>query len=143
MCRKSVYVLSLVAVLNPVGKAPAQDADLLIRSPDVAMPVLDGVVDEVWSLSTEQSITTTLVGSEPGSPADCSGTWRALWNWEYLYVLVDVKDDALVQDSDPTQGWNDDRIEIFIDGENNKTTSTDDKRFGWISRYANMCIKAK
>jgi hypothetical protein len=50
---------------------------------------------------------------------------------------------APAQDADPSQGWYDDRIEVFIDAENDKTTSTDDKRFGWISHYANMYIKAK
>jgi len=107
------------------------------------VPVLDGLVDKVWYFSTEQSITTTLAGTEPSSPADCSGTWWALWNWKYLYVLVEVFDETLVQDSDPSQGWHDDRIEVVIDAEINKTTSTDDKRVGWISRYANMCIKVK
>ena len=35
-----------------------------------------------------------------------------------LYVLVDVKDDTLVQDS--PDGWHDDRIELFIDADNGK-----------------------
>jgi len=53
-------------------------------------------------------------------------------------MLADVEDEALVQDSDPSQGWHDDRVEVFIDAENHKTTSNDDKRFGWISSYSNM-----
>ncbi|TSA52609.1 MAG: hypothetical protein D4R45_06790, partial [Planctomycetaceae bacterium] len=91
-----------VKVIRLAGKAPAQDSDLLIRSPDAAMPVLEGVVDKVWSFSTEQPITTSLVGTKPSLPGDCSGTWRAFWGWEYLYVLVDVEDEAFVQDSDPS-----------------------------------------
>lgn len=60
-----------------------------------------------------------------------------------LVAVLSLAGKVPAQDSDPSQGWHDDRIEVVIDAEINKTTSTDDKRVGWISRYANMCIKAK
>ncbi len=96
MFRKLIFVFSLVFVLSFVSRVPAQD--VVIPSPG-AMPVLDGRIDEVWFFSTEQTIGTSQVGTAPSSPADCSGTWRALWNSEYLYVLAVVKDDALTNDS--------------------------------------------
>ena len=141
MCRKLLYLLSLLAVLSLAGKTTAQNPDVLIRSPDMAMPVLDGVVDEVWSLSTEQSIGITVSGSAPDSPADCSGSWWALWNWEHLYVLVDVYDETLVQDSDASQGWLDDRVEIFIDGANNKGTSTDENDYQYNFRWNHGAVE--
>jgi len=88
-------------------------------------PILDGVMDDVWLYSTEQFITNTNSGADPTSPADCSGSWWALWEPEYLYLLVEVNDEALVQDSDAAQGWLDDRIEIFLDGDNSKDAATD------------------
>ncbi|MBN2317089.1 MAG: hypothetical protein JXM79_24390 [Sedimentisphaerales bacterium] len=135
MCKKLVYILSIVMVLGLVGNVPAQEVEVIIRNPDMAMPVLDGVVDEVWSLATEQSITNMVDGTAPSSPADCSGTWRALWNWDYLYILVDVQDETLVQDSSDSQGWLDDRVEIFIDGENDKATSTDENDYQYNFRW--------
>ena len=135
MCRKLMYFISLVLIFTLAGGISAQDANVNIRPLDEPGPVLDGVMDEVWSFSTEQSINITIAGTEPDSSADCSGSWWALWDWEYLYLLVDAHDDALVQDSDPTQGWLDDRIEVFIDGENNKGTSTDESSFQYCFRW--------
>ena len=96
MFRKLIFILSLVFVLSLVSPIPAQD--VVIPSPGT-MPKLDGVIDEVWFFSTEQSIDTSQVGVAPSSPEDGSGTWRALWNWENIYVLVEVKDDSLTADS--------------------------------------------
>ena len=121
MCKKLIYLFSFVLVLNLVGVVSAQD--VVIPSPGT-MPKLDGNVDEVWFFSTEQSIDTSQVGSAPSSSEDCSGTWRALWNWEYLYVLVEVKDDALTNDSGGGDNkWNDDSVEVYVDGDNSKGSS--------------------
>jgi hypothetical protein len=90
------------------------------------MPVLDGNIDEVWFFSAEQKIETSQVGAAPSSPADCSGTWRALWNWEALYVLVEVTDDSLTNDSGGGGNkWNDDSVEVYVDGDNSKRASPD------------------
>src|SRR4030042_677664 len=119
MFRKLIYVFSFVFVLSLVSVVPAQD--VIIPSPG-AMPVLDGVFDQVWFFSTEQTIGTSQVGTAPSSPADCSGTWRALWNWEGLYVLVIVNDEALVNDT-PASLWQDDSVEGYADGANTQGTS--------------------
>ena len=87
-------------------------------------PVLDAEMEDLWLTASVQAIDIAING-EVDSPADCSGSFRALCDSEYLYVLVDVSDETLVQDSDPTQGWHDDRIEIFVDGDNSKSTSAD------------------
>jgi len=121
MFRKLIFVFSLVFVLSLISEVSAQDA--VIPSPGT-MPRLDGSIDEVWFFSTGYTIGTSQVGSAPSSPTDCSGTWRALWNWEYLYVLVEVKDDALTNDSGGGDNkWNDDSVEIYVDGDNSKASS--------------------
>jgi len=124
MFRKLIFVLFFVFMLSFVSGLPAQD--VVIPSPG-AMPKLDGRIDEVWFFSTEQSIDTSQVGSAPSSPADGSGTWRALWDWENLYVLVEVNDDSLTADSGGgTNKWNDDSVEIYVDGDNTKASSPDE-----------------
>jgi hypothetical protein len=35
-----------------------------------------------------------------GEPNDASGSWQALYDSENLYVIVDVSDESLVNDSD-------------------------------------------
>jgi len=124
MFRKLIFVLFFVFMLSFVSGLPAQD--VVIPSPG-AMPKLDGRIDEVWFFSTEQSIDTSQVGSAPSSPADGSGTWRALWDWENLYVLVEVNDDSLTADSGGgTNKWNDDSVEIYVEGDNTKASSPDE-----------------
>jgi len=124
MFRKLIFVFPLVFVLSLVSGAPAQD--VVIPSPGV-MPVLDGRIDEVWFFSTEQMMENTVADNAPSSPADCSGTWRALWDWEYLYVLVEVTDDSLTNDSGGGNNkWNDDSVEVYVDGDNSKRGSVDE-----------------
>ncbi len=128
MCRKLICLVSFAVVLGLAGYVSAAEADIEIPSVGYPKPILDGVMDDVWLLSTEH-VMTLFTGEEPTSPEDCSASWWALWDEEYLYVLVNVIDEALVQDSDPSQGWLDDRVEIFIDGDNAKGTSTDDNDY--------------
>ncbi len=91
MFRKIFYLFSFVLVLSLVGTVAAQEeVDIILRSPDLAMPIIDGVVDDVWSVASEQDIPITTSGSDPSGPADCSGKWRVLWDWEYIYALVIV-----------------------------------------------------
>jgi len=127
MSKKLFILTSFVLVLGLAGYVSAAEVDAEIPVVVSQKPILDGVVDDVWSLSTEQFITMTKDGIPPTSPADCSGSWRALWDSGYLYVLVNINDEALVQDSDPTTGWWDDRVEVFIDGDNAKDDAPDGK----------------
>ncbi len=139
MCRKLLYVFSIVFVLSLVSRVPAQD--VVIPSPG-AMPVLDGRIDEVWFFSTEQTIGTSQVGTAPSSPADCSGTWRALWNWEYLYVLAVVKDDTLTNDSGGGNNkWNDDSVEFYVDGDNSKGSSVDENDHQYTAWWNNEVLE--
>ncbi len=125
MCKKLVWMFFAVLVLGLANCVLAIEADAEIPAAGDQKPVLDGVVDDVWLLSTEQLMEIHLDGDPPDSPEDCSGSWRALWDSEYLYVLVNVVDESLVQDSTADSGWDDDRIEIFVDGDNSKDEETD------------------
>ncbi len=131
MCRKLIYLFSFVLALSVVSMVSAQD--VVIPSPGT-MPKLDGSIDQVWFFSTEHAIETSQVGSAPSSPEDCSGTWRALWNWEYLYVLVIVKDEDLVNDT-PGSLWQDDSVEVYVDGDNSKGSSVDENDHQYTFRW--------
>jgi len=135
MFRKLIYVCSLIFVLSLISTSPAQEADVLIRNPDAAMPIIDGIVDDIWSLSTEQTISTTVSGGAPSSALDCSGLWRALWGYDYIYVLVVVKDEALRADTSIANSWQDDSVEFYIDGDNSKATSVDENDHQYAFRW--------
>jgi hypothetical protein len=96
----------------------------------VQPPVIDGEVDGLWAGASTQSF----VPLE--DPADGSGTWKVLYDAENLYVLVDMTDDSLQNDS--SSSWQDDSVEIYFDGGNTKLDtplSGDDHQytFGWTT----------
>ncbi|UCD50706.1 MAG: hypothetical protein JSW27_24690, partial [Phycisphaerales bacterium] len=135
MCKRVVHLIAFALVLGIAGGSEAQDWDIEIPSTNTP-PVIDGQVDGVWSIASVQEVTIAINGN-PSSPEDSSATWQAIWDADNLYVLVDVKDDTLVNDTGTT--WQDDSIEFYFDGGNSKgpgaPLSEDDRQytFGWTT----------
>lgn len=75
-------------------------------------PVIDGQVDSIWAHASTQYLV------PQGDPADTSGSWKALYDSENLYVIVEITDDILVSDS--ASSWQDDSVEFYFDGGNTK-----------------------
>lgn len=101
-------------------------------------PVIDGVMDDVYSTAQVVQIANRANGSDPRDESDLSVTTYLLWDDDNLYALYDVTDDTLSNDSG--NSWEDDTPEIYIDGGNQKNdTATgydaDDLQyeFGWGS----------
>ena len=93
-------------------------------------PVIDGEADEIWAGASTQNF----VPLE--DPANASGSWQVLYDSENLYVIVDMTDDSLQNDSDGA--WQDDSIEVYFDGGNTKLDtplSGDDHQytFAWAT----------
>jgi regulation of enolase protein 1 (concanavalin A-like superfamily) len=118
MCRKLTYLTSFIFILALAGNVLAQEADAEIPPAGTPLPVIDGIKEDVWSASEEHGILNLDADSLPDSPADCSGSWWALWDSDYLYVFVDVNDEDLQNDSG--ESWQDDSVEIYIDAGNDK-----------------------
>ena len=140
MFRKFIFVLFLVFMLSLVSEILAQDA--IIPSTG-AVPKLDGNIDELWYFSDEHAIDTSQVGAAPSSLEDGSGTWRALWDSDALYVLVEVKDDSLTSDSGGANNkWNDDSVEVYVDGDNSKASSIGDDDHQYTFWWGNLVWEA-
>jgi fibronectin type 3 domain-containing protein len=95
-------------------------------------PTIDGAnTDACWTAATSYPI--TLVGGTITNGSDCSGSFKGAWDATNLYLLTDVTDD--VKNNDSANVYDDDGIEIFIDGDNSKSTGydTDDVQYliGW------------
>ncbi len=93
-------------------------------------PVIDGEVDGIWAVASTQNFVPL------DDPANGSGTWKVLYDAENLYVLVDMTDDVLQNDS--SSSWQDDSVEVYFDGGNTKLDtplSGDDHQytFGWTT----------
>ncbi len=84
-------------------------------------PVIDQSIDGAWSAAPIKTIPNTVLGSVP---AAYGGQWRALYDNTNLYLLVQVNDANRINDSG-SSWWEDDVVEILLDGDNSKTTTYD------------------
>jgi hypothetical protein len=127
MIKKLLYLVCTFIVLGLIGPVAAQNVDMEIG---FGTPVIDGEIDEIWA----DAATADFVPL--ADPADGSGIWKVLYDAENLYVLVDITDDSLQNDS--ASSWQDDSVEIYFDGGNTKLStplSGDDHQytFGWTT----------
>ena len=86
-------------------------------------PVIDGEFDDAaWKTADELPVAINV-----GAKASASA--KILWDDEYLYVLADVKDPVLNKAA--SDAWEQDSVEIFVDENNNKTSTyeADDKQY--------------
>ena len=79
-------------------------------------PAIDGTVDAVWDDARGNAIENVISGTVTDE-SDLSGSWKALWDADNLYYLVEITDDS--KSSDNEAPYNDDSAEIYIDAENN------------------------
>ena len=79
-------------------------------------PIIDGTVDDIWQNASPIDINKYTMGKD-----GAYGTAKMLWDGDYIYVLVDVKDKKLSKAS--ANAYEQDTVEIFLD-ENNGKTST-------------------
>lgn len=84
-------------------------------------PVIDNTIDAAWAIAPVRSISNVVLG---GLPSDYAGKWRAMYDNTNLYLLVEVNDATRISDSGASW-WEDDVVEIFLDGDNSKSTAYD------------------
>ncbi|MEV0614022.1 endo-1,4-beta-xylanase [Nonomuraea sp. NPDC050404] len=102
------------------GKVTAVPAIKRTTAPRRPAPVPDGVVDRGWAGVPEISTGTWIQG---GSGA--TAKVRSLWQGSTLYVLAQVADPSLSEQS--ANPWEQDSVEIFVDPENGKTKGYGDE----------------
>ncbi|HSO85505.1 MAG TPA: leucine-rich repeat protein, partial [Draconibacterium sp.] len=86
----------------------------VIKKADTA-PVLDGTIDDLWATANTYNIDRPFINETPTLGAT---TWKALWNSEGIYLLVEVTDDVFMPayaGTDPGQNWMYDKPEIYFD----------------------------
>ncbi len=87
-------------------------------------PQIDGVADCFWENIPAKQIDNPLFGTVT-STTDNSGSFKTFWDAEALYLFVTIMDDILINDTPGVTPWNNDGLELFIDGDNSKGTSYD------------------
>ena len=93
---------------------------------------VDGNLNEsAWNINP--GVTKAVIGT-----SDNTVTFGALWNSGYLYVGYKVLDGSLYNDS--TYPWDDDSVEVYIDGDHNRGTSYDSHDRQFIKGYNDSTI---
>lgn len=89
--------------------------------------VIDGVEDPQWTAQEDTLI--KIIDGAITNDADASATYKLMWDATNLYILANVTDDIKINDS--PNSWDDDGIEIFIDGDNDKNSvyDADDRQY--------------
>ena len=96
--------------LDVVHIAGDPGADGILKGTPIA---IDGAYDVAWSHAVVYANFFRAYGATPVDAADLSAQFRAMWDADNLYLLVEVSDEALLLDS--VNGWHDDGIEIYTD----------------------------
>ena len=132
-CQDKVYSVNMLVRGGGWAATIAENpGDVTVWHTDTS-PVIDAAIDTIWQDIPENVMTKVPTGTVDDEN-DLSATWRAMWDSQNLYFLVEIKDDSLIDDSAET--WNDDCVEIYIDADNSKGTSYDgindfEYLFGW------------
>ncbi len=98
----------------------------------VASPVIDGKVDDLWDDIAAQVVTKQIVPTISG-PADLSGSFKTLWDNNYVYILAEITDDVKVKDSN--EPYNDDAVEVYFDINNDKAQTYDNDDVQYTFRW--------
>ena len=112
---RKLFTLFLGILL--VGGVFAQRPEGVIVKATTA-PVIDGVVDEVWATANVYNIDKNFRTELPsvGNPGET--TWKALWDDDGIYLVLQVTDDAFYPNYAVTPAGNDweyDKPEIYFD----------------------------
>ena len=95
-----------------------QEAPTAVVKRATVAPVIDGNIDEVWATANKYNINVPFKEETPTLGEEGTTTWKALWNDDGIFVLVEVNDDVWSPAFDgttPSQGWMYDKPEVYFD----------------------------
>lgn len=105
----------------------------------VFTPVLDSIQEAGWSDLPRMYPRIPLTGTIANRD-DLSGFYKVTWDNAYIYFLIDVRDDRLVNDQS-NSFVHDDGVSIYIDGGNEKATSYDLNDHNFTFRWNDVNIR--
>jgi tetratricopeptide (TPR) repeat protein len=104
-------------------------------------PVIDGKEEQTWSSAPKYKLD-NVIYSPISSKEDFSAYYKAMWDKDNLYILVDVTDENLTNDSSSDRWYEDDCIEVFIDADNSRSGNYDENdyqfHFDWDKNKPTM-----
>lgn len=82
------------------------------------VPVIDGVIDEVWATAVQYNIDKKFLKEEPTFGDIGTTYWKALWDDNGMYILIVANDDAWFPWWAPgggANGYEYDKVELYFD----------------------------
>ena len=113
-----------IAVITVLLLLPVMDysQDVVIKK--IGTPItIDGTIDAVWNQVTPNYVENVIVATVDDED-DLSAEWKALWDDNNFYMLVEVTDDELYDDSDGVDE-HDDGFDIMFDTDNGDESAPD------------------
>lgn len=92
---------------------------------------IDGTKEAVWATSNEYPLTKKILAID--NDADLGGKVNVMYDNQSLYVFYTVSDNQKRASS--TNFWENDGVELYIDGNNDKATAYDANDFQYVIRY--------
>ncbi|RPJ27439.1 MAG: hypothetical protein EHM35_14215, partial [Planctomycetaceae bacterium] len=121
----------LIAEAKESVAASTAKAQMALSVPQTSRPLT--IKDEKEWAAIPSQVIEHVAYNAPASPEDLSASFKAAWDNQNLYLLVDVIDDKPIDDS--VEFWLDDAVEVFIDADNSKSTTYEDNdyqyHFSW------------
>lgn len=114
--RRNILILWLIASFFACKKEHA--SNIVTKNKDTI--IIDGIASEkTWKSISWIPINQVWLGDSVNSN-DFTGKYKLSWSEEALYVLVEVKDDVLLDrfENPLERWWDEDCMEIFIDEDN-------------------------
>ncbi len=143
-----------VKVFNKRDSVKSHDVKLTIKpysgpiiQRTLKAPKIDGKMDKIWNSIPAEGLNNVILG-ERNSIYDISATFKAIWDDNNLYIIIQVIDD--IKSDKGSTDYNQDGIEIYIDSDNNKSQYYENDefmfRYNWnknIMQIEKTEIKAK
>jgi len=127
-----------VVIINPHGRVESKTITVTVtdfagvKIMKAPSPVtIDGQIEAIWDLATEYELQNRLMTVD--NDHDLGARVRVLYDDTQLYFLYDVTDDITLAAS--SNFWENDGIEIYIDGNNDKASAYDANDFQFVISY--------
>lgn len=124
-CAASLLATALLSSSAPTALAAEgarEQLEVSYHAPQASGElVIDGRADEVdWQQAAWRPLKYLMDGRAPDDTLDFSARYRALWRSDAIYLLVELRDDILLDSvADPLDRyWDDDALEVFVDADN-------------------------
>ncbi len=105
-------------------------------------PAIDGVADGIWGGTNTSASLNNVIDGTVANASDLSANYKAMWDANYFYVLVNVTDNVKVNNAG-TDYYNDDAVEIFFDIGNDKAATYGANDFQYTFRWNDNTVYEK